>query len=268
MTLGLSHGAALRLKTLLYGRRGEPFPLGDQVLRYAPGTRPVRARYETSPNDSVRYDALQVRLFREGLSEGDTAIDIGAHAGQYALIMAAMCGNSGHVTAFEPDPYARQLLQRNIALNPRIKAPTIEALAVSGAPGEAVLYSRGGNSQSSLARSGVGQAGIGAEAIKVRVVTLDSYLVEQGLPEPRWIKIDTEGAEIGILKGAPKLLAGRSNIVCELHPYAWAEFGDSFDELQRLAAACGRRIRYLDETTEVSADVRYGTVLLERPTGR
>jgi len=268
VTLGLPHGAVLGLKTLLYGRRGEPFAVGDQVLRYAPGTRPVRERYQTSPNDAVRYDALQVRLFREGLGEGDTAIDVGAHAGQYALIMAAMCGSSGHVAAFEPDPYARRLLHRNIALNPRIKAPTVEALAVSDAPGEAVLYSRGGNSQSSLARSGVGDAGIGAETIKVPVVTLDGYLDERGLPEPRWIKIDTEGAEISILKGAPKLLAGRANIVCELHPYAWAEFGDSFEALQGLTAACGRRIRYLDQATEVGADVRYGTVLLERPTGR
>lgn len=266
MTFGLSHQAVLRLKGLVWGRRGEPYAVGDQVLRYAPGTRPVRQRYATSPNDNARYDALQARLFSEGLREGDTAIDIGAHAGQYALIMAARCGRSGHVAAFEPDPQARELLERNIALNPQLKAPTIESLAVSDAPGEGVLYSLGGNSQSSLARTGIGEtAAAQAMTIKVTLVTLDDYLATRGLAEPRWVKIDTEGAEIRILRGAPNLLAGGANIACELHPYAWAEFGDSFDDLRRLASASGRRVRYLDQADEMRGEPRYGTVLLERP---
>jgi FkbM family methyltransferase len=266
MTFGLSHQSVLRLKGLVWGRRGEPYAVGGQVLRYAPGTRPVRQRYATSRNDNARYDALQARLFSEGLSEGDTAIDIGAHAGQYALIMAARCGRSGHVAAFEPDPQARQLLERNIALNPQIKPPRVEAFAVSDAPGEALLYSLGGNSQSSLARSGIGEAAAAqAKTFKVTLVTLDGYLATRGLAEPRWVKIDTEGAEIRILKGAPNLLAGGANIACELHPYAWAEFGNSFDELRRLASDSGRRIRYLDQAGEMLGEPRYGTVLLERP---
>jgi FkbM family methyltransferase len=264
MRLAPSHATVIRLKRLIYGRRGEPFTVGNHVLRYTPGTRPVRARYATSPNDNVRYDALQVRMFAEGLREGDTAIDVGAHAGQYALIMAAMCGRSGHVVAFEPDPYARRAFELNIALNPLVEAPTVEPSAVSDAPGEAVLFSRGGDSNSSLARSGIG--GVAEpEAIRVPLVTLDAYLEAHSLPQPRWVKIDTEGAEIRILKGAPRLLAGGANIVCELHPYAWAEFGNSFGELQRLASESGRRIRYLDQDTEIGDDVRYGTVVLERP---
>ena len=267
MRFGLSHQSVLRVKQLVWGRRGEPYPIPGRVLRYAPGTRPVRTHYAASPNPAVRYDAMQVRLFAEGLDEGDTAIDVGAHAGQYALIMAARCGLSGHVTAFEPDPHARRKLARNIALNPAVKPPVVEALAVSDAPGEAVLYSRGGDSQSSLARSGIGEAAAAQiETFTVPLVTLDGYIADQGLTAPRWVKIDTEGAEIRILKGAPKLLAGPSNILCELHPYAWAEFGDSFEQMQAVVSRSGRRIRYLDEDAETrAADVRYGSVLLERP---
>jgi FkbM family methyltransferase len=263
MMLAPSHATVLRLKRLIYGRRGEPYAVGNQVLRYTPGTRPVRARYATSPNLVTRYDALQVRLFVDGLSEGDTAIDVGAHAGQYALIMAAMCGPSGHVVAFEPDPYARRALELNIALNPQLTAPTVEPVAVSDEPGEALLYSRGGDSNSSLARSGIG--GVAEpEAIRVPLVTLDAYLEAHRLPQPRWVKIDTEGAEIRILKGAPKLLASGANIVCELHPYAWEEFGNHFGELQLLASQSGRRIRYIDQEAEIGNDVRYCTVVLER----
>jgi FkbM family methyltransferase len=234
------------------------------VLRYAPGTRPVRARYAASADINARYDALQVGLLASGLRAGDTALDVGGHAGQYALIMAAICGRAGTVVTFEPDPHARRLLERNVALNPAIKPPIVEALAVADAPGEAVLYSRGGDSNSSLARSAIGEASAAvAERFTVPVVTLDGYLAAKGLATPSWVKIDTEGAEIRILAGAPRLLASPANIVCELHPYAWAEFGDSFDGLRTLAAGAGRRLRYLDEDAPAD-EARYGTVLLER----
>jgi FkbM family methyltransferase len=261
----IRHSAALTLKQIIYRRGGEPYVVGCHTLRYVPGTRPVRLRYKSSENDVVRYDALQIELFAAKLSEGDVAIDVGAHAGQYSLIMAAMCGASGRVVAFEPDPYARQQLQRNLRLNPAIKMPKIESMAVSDAPGEAVLYSRGGNSNSSLARSGLGgDINDACEKILVPVVTLDSYLHDEGVPTPHWVKIDTEGAEIRVLKGAEQLLASDAGILCELHPYAWREFGSTYEELKQLAAASCRRIRYLDQQSEIGDEVKYGVVVLER----
>jgi FkbM family methyltransferase len=206
-----------------------------------------------------------VELFSTALSEGDVAIDVGAHAGQYALIMAARCGASGQVIAFEPDPHARKRFERNLALNPDIKRPTINALALSNAPGEAVLYSRGGNSQSSLARSGLAASSLtDVEEFRVPLMRLDDYIEKSGVPTPRWVKIDTEGAEIRVLQGALKLLGSEAGIVCELHPYAWAEFGNTVAELKALAAAAGRRIRYMDEAAEIGDNPGYGTVLLER----
>jgi hypothetical protein len=93
---------------------------------------------------------------------------------------------------------------------------------------------------------------------------LDDYLSEQKFPKPRCVKIDTEGAEIGILTGARRLLASDAVIICELHPYAWAEFGNTFEELKTLAKASGRRIRYLDQTNEIGDEATYGAVVLER----
>lgn len=264
MIAHLRHNAALALKQVIYRQRGEPYVVGGHTLRYVPGTRPVRLRYKTSDNDVVRYDALQIELFAADLSDGDLAVDVGAHAGQYALMMAAMCGASGKVVAFEPDPYARQVLHRNLRLNPSIETLRIEAMAVSDTPGKAVLYSRGGNSNSSLARSGLGGGADADEKIVVTVVTLDSYLQDQGLRTPRWVKIDTEGAEIRVLQGSQQLLASDAGILCELHPYAWREFGNTYEELKQLAAASRRRIRYLDQPSEIGDEVKYGVVVLER----
>ena len=192
----------LGLKRALYGRRGEPYQIEGHTLRYLPGTRPVRLCYIRSQNDVVRYDALQVAWLSSHLAEGDTAIDIGAHYGVYSILMAAKCGQTGHVVAFEPDPHAREVLVKNLGLNPSIKRPTVEICACSDEIGEATLFSRGGNAQSSLVKSALGfSADEKSEEIRVALVTLDSYLSENSLPEPRCVKIDAEGAEIRILKG-------------------------------------------------------------------
>ena len=265
MIANLRHKIAGHLKSLAYGRRGEPYRIQGHTLRYIPGTRPVRLRYRHSGNDISRYDVLQVEWLSTHLREGDTAIDIGAHYGVYSILMAAMCGRTGRVVAFEPDPYAREVLAENLDLNPEIKRPVVEACACSDSVGEATLFSRGGNAQSSLARSAVEfSAEQKSEEFRVPLVTLDSYVAEHDLPVPRWVKIDPEGAEIRILKGAQNLLASDAGILCELHPYAWPEFGNTFSELKDLVAAAGRRIRYLDQDSEIGDQAKYGTVLLEK----
>jgi FkbM family methyltransferase len=261
---GFRHFLVMTLKRAIWGKTGEPYEIPGHMLRYEPRSRPIRAKYATSGNNNARYDALQVRLFSSELSEGDVAIDVGAHAGQYSLIMAALCGSSGRVIAFEPDPYARQLLERNLALNPKIKRPTIEIAALSDVSGEAIFYSKGGNTQSSLARSGLGAGAADADVEEIRVPTmrLDDYVSNNNIPVPRWIKIDAEGAEIRILQGMKDLLCTNAGVVCELHPYAWAEFGTTMADLRRLADAANRRIRYMDRDDEVENPV-YGTVFLE-----
>jgi FkbM family methyltransferase len=259
------HRFVLGLKRAVYGARGEPYRIAGHMLRYIPGTRPVRMRYVNSRSSNARYDALQVVWLTNHLSEGDTAFDVGAHFGEYSILMAAQCGQTGHVVVFEPDPYAREFLAKNLALNPGIKRPTVESSACSDEIGATILFSRGGNSQSSLARSAIEfSSAHHSEEIRVSTVTLDSYLLEHRLPVLRCVKIDAEGAEIRILKGAKQILASRADVVCELHPYAWPEFGNTLSELKELAAESGRRVRYLDQDAEIGDRVEYGTVILER----
>jgi FkbM family methyltransferase len=252
------------IKRRIYARRGEPYRVQGQTLRYIPGSRPVRLRYKNSSNAIVRYDALQVELLSTSLMPGDTAIDIGAYGGQYCILIAAMVGDNGNVIAFEPDPYALELLRKNLELNPRLKRPRIENIALSDADGDAILYSRGGDSRSSLVRCAVDfRQDHHVEKIRVRTARLDSYLAQNKIPTPTWVKIDAEGAEIRILQGATTLLRGSAQIICELHPYAWNEFGNEFAELKDLVSSSGRRMRYLGSECEMTQP-EYGSVLIER----
>jgi FkbM family methyltransferase len=259
------HDVVLGLKRALYGGKGEPYRIKGHTLRYLPGTRPVRTRYAHSKSSVTRYDALQVLWLTTHLREGDTALDIGAHHGAYTILMAAQCGQTGNVVAFEPDPYAHEVLVKNLNLNPLIRRPVVEDCACSDKIGHGTLFSLGGNSQSSLARSAVEfSSARRSEGIQIATVTIDSYLSEHRLWSARCIKIDAEGAEIRILKGATQILASNADVLCELHPYAWPEFGNTVSDLKQVAAGSRRRIRYLDQDCEIGDQVEYGTVLLER----
>lgn len=250
-------------KWLLFSRRGEPYRIGDTTLRFVPGTRPVRLQYRTAENAVNRHDALQLAWLSDNIVEGDFVIDVGANYGQCTVVMAARCGTSGNVIAFEPNPHARGLLARNFDLNPSVKRARLEPFACSDVPeGVVTLYQRGNAANSALVALAAGEWGGSGKTFNVPVTTLDAYLTERGLPEPRCIKIDTEGAEIRVLKGARRLLKGTATILCELHPYAWPQFGNSLEELKELVAQSGRRMRYLDQEREVGSDARYGIVQL------
>jgi len=81
------------------------------------------------------------------------------------------------------------------------------------------------------------------------------------LPNPDWIKLDTEGAEITILRGARAVLRSGTKIVCELHPYAWPEFGTSYGEFLSIVRDCGRSVHYFDESSSIE-HATYGATII------
>ena len=61
---------------------------------------------------------------------GMSMIDIGAHVGEYALFAAALVGDTGHVSAIEPQHHLAQLIRHNASLN-KLMNVNVEAVAVS-----------------------------------------------------------------------------------------------------------------------------------------
>lgn len=251
-------------KKLLYARKGEPIEYGPHKLRYLPGTRPIRLSYLNAPDVTNRNDARQQQFFLDMVKSGDSVLDIGGHHGQYAVLFASLVGPAGRVVTFEPDASAREVLRRNLDLNPCAASVRVEAIALSDNSGTHTFFSRGGDSMSSLARSGLGSnaSAPGVTEQTVATMPLDDYLTANGLGFPQWIKLDTEGAEINILRGARQVLKSGAVIVCELHPYVWNEFGTTFEELLQIVHECGRSIRYLDEDLKISDGAVYGAAII------
>jgi FkbM family methyltransferase len=258
------HRTVTSAKKLWYGDRGEPIRYGRHTLRYVPGTRPVRLKYLNSPDITISNDVRQIIFFLQNIQSGDFVLDVGGHYGQYAALFASLVSESGRVITFEPDPAARELLHDNLVLNGCTDRVEIESLALFDRDGEHCFFSHGADSMSSLMRSGLGSNASSPRVNEFSVPTtrLDEYLARKNLGSPQWVKLDTEGAEINILRGARQLLRSGATIVCELHPYAWPEFGTSFAELLRLVQDCGRKIEYLDKSLDIEEGAVYGSAII------
>jgi FkbM family methyltransferase len=258
------HRGVTQAKRLWYGDRGEPIQYREHKLRYVSGTRPVRLKYIDSPDLTVRNDVRQIGFFLDNVKSGDFALDIGGHFGQYAVLLASLVSDSGRVITFEPDKEARKTLRANLDLNGFGERVAIESVALFDQSGEHSFFSKGADSMSSLARSGLGAnaAAPEVEEYSVETLRLDDYLAARKLPIPQFTKLDTEGAEINILRGARSLLSSGATVVCELHPYAWAEFGTSFEELLTLVQDHGKSIEYLDPALKISDGAYYGAAII------
>jgi FkbM family methyltransferase len=152
-------------------------------------------------------------------NEGDTVIDVGAHIGLYTLIAAKRVGSSGKVIAIEPDPDNFKILKKNILLN---QLSNVEAL-------ECAVYSTKEKLKLFLPELEQGRtifntvmqdrAGTSNNFLEVEANTLDNILNENNIQRVNWIKIDVEGAELEVLKGAVDTLSSNKNItlVIEIH---------------------------------------------------
>ncbi|MBL0869952.1 MAG: FkbM family methyltransferase [Phycisphaerales bacterium] len=142
-------------------------------------------------------------LFQQYVRPGASVLDIGANVGFYTLLSAKLTGPSGAVVAFEPLPRNLEYLRAHVKLNSINHARILDA-AVSDKPGEATFSTHQDPSQAKLSNEG---------DIKVRVVTLDQLFAAGDIPVPNLIKIDVEGAEGLVLRGAAQLLAKHKPVI-------------------------------------------------------
>lgn len=141
------------------------------------------------------YEKEQTGLMVALVAAGDTVLDVGAHTGYYTVLASHLVGRSGRVHAFEPDPRNAGFLRRHVRIN-GCDNTVVEEVAVAARAG---THRFGGGSGSGTARL---QSDGGLE---VSVVTLDEYCRRGGL-HPTLIKVDVEGAEAEVLRGAADLL--------------------------------------------------------------
>jgi FkbM family methyltransferase len=146
--------------------------------------------------------------------EGDTVVDVGAHIGRYTIIASKRVGPTGKVIAIEADPSNFEILNRNIELNQLSNVTTLNYAAFSK-KAKIKLYLPAGEifTKYNTIMSNWVWVKPDDKFVEVNGNTLDNLLQEIGIRQVNWIKIDVEGAEFEVLKGANKLLLNNKNIV-------------------------------------------------------
>ena len=151
---------------------------------------------------------------------GEIVVDVGAHYGRYTLIAANCIGSKGKVIAIEADPKNFDMLNENIKLN---KFENIKTLnyAASSNKSKVKLSIPEKKAGHTIYSSIIPGRSPTEKFIEVNANTLDNLLAENGISLERikWIKIDVEGAELEVLKGATDVLSKSKDIalLIEIH---------------------------------------------------
>lgn len=208
------------------------------------------------------WEPLETDLFSRALEPGDVVIDVGANIGYYTLLAARRVGPTGHVYAFEPEPRAFAILQRNVALNGYTNV-TLVAKALGRSPGTLRLYLAKRNRGDHRVYDPTGKR----EAIDVEVVTLDEVLAAEPPARIDLIKIDTQGAECSILAGAEQTLADHreATILMEFTPNALVAVGDSPRGCLERLTGSGFALFDVDEWQREVSPTDVETLLREYP---
>lgn len=149
--------------------------------------------------------------------KGATVFECGGHHGRDCILLAKMVGTEGHVVSFEPHPANIDVLRRNIELN-QLQNTTAVHAAVGSKPGSLSIRSR---SNAKVTNRG---------GIEVPVVTIDGWAEKHDL-WPDMIKIDVEGYEFEVLRGAKNALKRVPALSVELHCDIVGEFGSNPEDI-------------------------------------
>jgi FkbM family methyltransferase len=176
------------------------------------------------------FEPAESRLITKLLSPGDTFIDVGAHIGWFSTLAASCIGSAGQVIACEPYPANVTALRENLALNDTGNVSVVEA-ALGKGPGT-ICLAHAGDSASVTALDWAHEG-----AVEVLMRTLDDVAV--GASAIRLLKLDVEGWEPQVLRGATQTLSRTSNVLIEINRPALKHAGSSPDEVFDLLRSAG-----------------------------
>jgi FkbM family methyltransferase len=167
---------------------------------------------------------------------GDIVIDVGANEGLYTKQYAQIVGSRGQVYAFEPDTRCHDALY---ALPPGL--PVVVVPCVAGDRHDTVTFIQSQQTQQSSLFSDAVTQPVGTQ--KVSMMPLDDVTL---LPVAA-IKIDVQGAEAAVLRGAKRLLQQCPLWVIELWPWGLRQAGETMESVVEPFAWAGLVPRYMSD---------------------
>lgn len=187
----------------------------------------------------VYYEGESVEALADCLKPGDTFIDVGANCGYFTAVGGVMAGRKGKVISIEPMPDNFAALKLNSPQNVEV-----HQCVISDAHAESVSFFKNLDNDGGHALWNPAAHGFNKKTIAAGRVTRE----ERAFPLDHWenscptaIKIDTEGAELRVLRGATQMLKQPQLklVICERNDFGLAQMGDTPEEVISLMESNG-----------------------------
>jgi FkbM family methyltransferase len=209
------------------------------------------------------YEPDTMALMKTLVKPGMSVIDIGSNIGYFSVLCGRLIGSSGRMICVEPAPENVDLLTRNIALNGLADRTTIVPLCMGDAETTVTLH----RDKTNQGNHSIAAGNIVSErdSVDVRCTTLDSLLATYAMPRVDLIKMDVQGSELRVLKGAAKTLAAHpeAKIIIEFWPFGLRNAGAEPEEVLKILRDAG--YHFTDtEDPETSVDGMTNAQLVAR----
>jgi FkbM family methyltransferase len=197
------------------------------------------------------FEPNEFAFLRDYLQHDMAVIDVGANEGVYTLFAASRVGPKGRVVAVEPSSRELIRLRKNLDINALGNVLVAEsALGEEAGEVDLAVAEPSHAGQNTVGRS-VSNPKVTTESIeRVRVQTLDEVVSEARLRRVDFIKIDAEGAELNVLRGARRTLERFTPVLqLEIEPAALAHHGVTSDNVTEELTERGYGVWVFDEET-------------------
>jgi FkbM family methyltransferase len=178
-------------------------PRIPRLTIFEPGPEPLK-RGKNNIDFNTNGEALAIRTL---IDPHDTVFDVGAFLGDWSRVVSTH-QPTARVYAFEPAPDSYPKLEENIR-NTQI-TPVKLALSDSAGVMTFRVYPQGEILNSFYERKKLTEAGVTPELVEVATERLDAWCKGKGIDHIDYLKIDTEGAELLIMRGASEMLKDKS----------------------------------------------------------
>lgn len=206
---------------------------------------PLRTRFRASSTETIYFwwsyvplgfcadrsfgeywgdDTGELRFLWQFLRPGDSFFDIGAHHGVFSVIAAKRLAGEGRVAAFEPSPREQRRIELHVRLN-GLSNVTVEPYAIGSKNGREELFVVVSDftTMNSLRQPELEGA---VEKVSVETHRLDDYIAQQKLDRLDLLKVDIEGGEFELLRGAEDCFQRlRPLLICEVLDPVTAPWG-------------------------------------------
>ena len=194
-----------------------------------------RARLSITTQTFLKTEFHVQTWLTEQLKPGQVFFDVGAHHGWVSMWTLPLVGREGQVYSFEPSHTNLSILEWHRTRN-NFSQWAIVPGAVSDQDAEEVefiLVDAGDSPVNSLTTGAPGtplMSGRNVRKTSIQTITLDRFCIEHKV-HPNLVKIDVEGAELLVLRGAVNLLReSQPTIILAVHPY-WLPAGQSSQQI-------------------------------------